>query len=247
MRTRQLLGSYPRVRPPLGDAVRGAYLSLHLDSRDARNPVHWLSQQLESWMHRRVARRGGRRGPVLELGAGTLNHVRYEPGVAPYDAVEPFVALYEGRPALERIRAIYRDICEVPGDQAYERVISVATLEHVQDLPACVARAGLLLRPGGVFQAGIPSEGGFLWGLSWRATVGLMFRVKRGLDYGELMRHEHVSTAREIVAVVRHFFRDVRVERFPLSWHHASLYAYLEAREPRLDHCRESARPSPTR
>jgi hypothetical protein len=55
------------------------------------------------------------------------------------------------------------------------------------------------------------------------------------------MRHEHVNAAPEIIAVVRHLFRDVRVSRFPLPWHHFSFYAYLEARDPVLERCRALA------
>jgi hypothetical protein len=55
------------------------------------------------------------------------------------------------------------------------------------------------------------------------------------------MRHEHVNTASEIMAVVRYLFRDVHVSRFPLPWHHASFYAYIEARNPSLERCRAIA------
>jgi hypothetical protein len=236
----RLLASYPRARPPLSHAVRAAYTELYLESRDGRNAVHRFSQRLEAWMHRRVGRGAVAGAPVLELGAGTLNHLSYEPA-GPYDIVEPFAALYQGRPALSRVRAVYRDIGEVEAKRAYGRIISIATLEHIVNLPGCLARAGLLLRPGGVFQAGIPSEGGFLWGAAWRLSVGLMFRLKRGIDYGELMRHEHVNTAREVVDLVRYYFRVVEVQRFPTPFHHLSLYAYLEAREPLLDRCRDVA------
>jgi len=59
------------------------------------------------------------------------------------------------------------------------------------------------------------------------------------LDYATLMRHEHVNTAREIEAVARVFFREVRVARMPTPLLHASLYSYLEAERPDTDRCRE--------
>ena len=49
------------------------------------------------------------------------------------------------------------------------------------------------------------------------------------------MRHEHVNNANEIIAIVRHFFEDVRIRRFPTPFHHASFYSYLEAQRPRRD------------
>jgi hypothetical protein len=114
----------------------------------------------------------------------------------------------------------------------------VAVLEHLDDLPMIVARAALLLRDDGVFQAGIPSEGGFLWTLAWRTTTGVAYWLRNRLDYGVLMHHEHLNTAAEIEAVVGHFFGKVEVARFPLPLRQLSFYSYLEARQPNADRAR---------
>lgn len=74
---------------------------------------NWLAravQGLEGWMHRVIARGGvGAAGPILEIGAGTLNHLPYE-AARPYDAIEPFDALYEAGieqgPIRQRLRAM---------------------------------------------------------------------------------------------------------------------------------------------
>lgn len=235
-----LLSTYPRVRPPLSAQWQQRYTAIYKEGREGRTFLYGLTQMLESWMHRNVASR--ERGlRLLELGAGTLNHVGYESAPACYDVVEPFQALYEGREPLGRIGRIYRDIGEVEAGKQYDRIVSVATLEHITDLPVALARAALLLAPGGRLHAGIPSEGGFLWGASWRASVGLVCRMRYGLDYGELMRHEHVSTAEEIIEIVRYLFERCSVKRFPLPLHHLSLYAVLRAQDPRLDRCAELA------
>lgn len=90
-----------------------------------------------------------------------------------------------------------------------------------------------MLKEYGVFQAGIPSEGGLLWGLSWRISTGLVFRLKTGLDWSEYMRHEHVSSAKEILQLIKFVFREVKISRFPLPFNHLSWYVYVEARFPR--------------
>ncbi len=51
------------------------------------------------------------------------------------------------------------------------------------------------------------------------------------------MRHEHVSTAPDIVAVVRHFYGNVEVSGFPLPFHHFSLYSFIKASDPILARC----------
>ena len=228
-RTRELLASYPRSRPPLSEAHRARYLLDYRQNRDGSTAATSLARRMEAWMHRRVAARGEAGGTILELGAGTLNHVPYESGWARYDVVEPFAELWQGSPLVERIANRYRSVFEVPAGARYDRVFSIAVLEHLTDLPAVLARCAELLGPGGIFQAGIPTEGGLLWGLGWRCVTGPAYRLRTGLDYASLMRHEHVNRAREIVALVGHFFGGVKVARYPAPMHHASFYSYLEA------------------
>lgn len=188
-------------------------------------------------MHRQVAtaKPGSR---ILELGAGTLNHLPYENSPAAYDIVEPFRQLWEDNPRLNKVSHVYSDISEVP-EQRYDAIISIAVLEHLTELPYVVARCGLLLSPDGQIKAGIPSEGGFLWSLGWRSTTGLSFRLRTGLSYEPYMRHEHVNVADEIVAVVQYFFENVAILRFPLPTRNLSLYTGIIASTPRLSRCTE--------
>lgn len=242
----ELLATYPRSRIPLPAAWQQIYEKTYKESRGGKTLLYKLTQLLESWMHRQV-RFLGRTERLLEIGAGTLNHVRFETDIGRYDVVEPFHELYAGSPEAGRIHSFYSDIAEIQDTERFDRIVSVAVLEHILDLPLAIAQAGLHLEEGGVFAAGIPSEGGFLWGCSWRATVGLSARMRYGLDYGDLMRYEHVSTASEIIAVVSHFFRKCEVRRFPLPLHHMSLYSCIIASEPMKERCfayiRQHAKP----
>jgi hypothetical protein len=189
-------------------------------------------------MHRALlSARAGER--VLELGAGTLNHLPFELDVAVYDIVEPFHRLLEDSPCLGRINRFYDDIAEVPATSRYDRILSVAVLEHLVDLPWVVARSALLLATDGRFGAGFPSEGGGLWGAAWRCTTGISYRLRTGLDYRSVMRHEHVNTASEIITVLRYFFEDVRIARFPLPSRHLSFYTAAHASNPRRNLCLE--------
>jgi hypothetical protein len=77
---------------------------------------------------------------------------------------------------------------------------------------------------------GIPSEGTILWRIGWALTTGIEFRARHGLNYGVLMRHEHVNTASEIESVLRVFFKAVRREVYGVM-PALSLYQFFECGE----------------
>ncbi|NEX60885.1 class I SAM-dependent methyltransferase [Noviherbaspirillum galbum] len=235
---------FPKTRPPLPREIEEIYSTHYKSNRDGDTTAASMAQRLEAWMHRKVAadiaRPPGRPLSTLEVGAGTLNQLQHEPEVGPYDIVEPFTSLYAGSPRLARVRHVYGDIAQVPESERYDRITSVATFEHILNLPELVARCGLLLAKGGSLRAAIPSEGTVLWALGWKCTTGLEFRMKYGLDYGLLMKHEHVNSAREIREVLEFFFADVRSSAFGLA-KPLSLYQFYECREPKLDRCAQHA------
>ncbi|HEY8574115.1 hypothetical protein [Phenylobacterium sp.] len=230
-----LLARFPKTRPPLPEKLQAIYVRQYQENRSGETTAASLAQRLEAWMHRQVAadvRNAAK--PTLELGAGTLNQLAYEPPGAAYDIVEPFRQLFEGSAVRGRVRDVFADIAEVPAERRYARITSVAALEHICDLPLVLARAAKLLETGGSFRAAIPAEGGFLWKLGWMATTGLEFRLRHGLDYGQLMAHEHVNRADEIERLVSAVFEDVRVKSFGVG-RQLSLYRFVEAARPRLD------------
>ena len=235
---------FPKTRPPLPKEIGEIYSAHYKSNREGQTTASSLAQRMESWMHKQVAKDIGdgssRSFTTLEIGAGTLNQLQYEPAVGPYDIIEPFTSLYAGSPLLPRIRNIYSDISEVPDRSRYDRITSVATFEHVLDLPQVVARSGLLLRENGVLRTAIPSEGTFLWTLGWKLTTGLEFRIKRGLDYGLLIKHEHVNNAREIAEILGFFFDTVEFSCYGLA-RPVSLYQFYVCSSPRIERCREYA------
>jgi hypothetical protein len=170
-----------------------------------------------------------------------LNQLPYEPRSAPYDIVEPFRELYESSPQLKRIRNVYTDIAEIPANNRYQRITSIAVLEHVENLPELIARSALLLDRDGSFRAGIPSEGTILWRLGWQLTTALDFRARYNLDYKVLMEHEHVNTAAEIEEVLRYFFGVTQRNVFGLM-RSLSFYQFFACSQPRLDRCPDYVR-----
>ena len=233
-----LLSSYPRSQPRLTPEQQASYVEHYRSNRAGKRGLSRVVTKLESWMHRCVAE-GVNNGSLLEIGAGNLNHVPYLPPAYTCDAVEPFKELWEGSPYLPCIRRIYSDLREIPQTERYDCILSIAVLEHLRDLPFVLARSGLLLRAGGTFRAGFPSEGGLLWGLSWRLTTGIAYRLKRGLKYAEIMRHEHLNTASEILMLLGYFFQKIEVARFPLPFLHFSFYTTVIVSHPCIDRCRK--------
>lgn len=230
-RIQKLLDSYPRERPPLTEAHRARYVDEYKINRSGKGALYRLIALLERWGHKRVAVQHDH-GDILEIGAGSLNHVPDEPETSNYDCIEPFQELFADSPHLCRIRSMYKDIEDIPDNQLYSRIISIAVLEHLQNLPKVLAASANHLRSDGKFQAVIPTEGGFLWGISWRLTTGIAYRLRTGLDYKTLMRHEHVNDSKEIIKLVGYFFSEVQISRFPLPGHHTSFYTYIEASGP---------------
>jgi hypothetical protein len=237
---KKMLKNFPKKRPPLPAAYQEIYDAHYKENREGGSNAAGLAQKLERWMHRCVAA-DTKRPPVpatLEVGGGTLNHLEHEPGTDIYDVVEPFKYLYETSPHRSGVRHFYDDIAEIPDGTKYGRIISIATFEHIEDLPSVVARCGLLLDEGGSLRVAIPSEGTILWKLGYTLTTGAEFKKRYGLDYEVLMRHEHVNTAREIEEVLRYFFTGVKRKVFGIAAE-LSIYQYFECRDPDLDRCRE--------
>ena len=91
LRDHTLLSRFPKQRPELPDAYRKIYAEHYKRNREGGSPASSLSQKMESWMHRKVAEdvaREPHQCRTLEIGAGNLNHLRYESGSGRYDVVE---------------------------------------------------------------------------------------------------------------------------------------------------------------
>ena len=243
-----MFSQFPKQRTPLPPEYAAIYLQHYRNSREGNSQILSLAQRMERWMHKKVAQDVIDSSPksTLELGAGNLNQLPYEPRSRPYDIVEPFRELYESSPQLDQVRNVYPDIAEIPSENRYQRITSIAVLEHVENLPELVARSALLLNEGGSFRAGIPSEGTILWRLGWQLTTAVDFRARHGLDYKVLMQYEHVNTAAEIEEVLRYFFGVTQRSVFGLM-RSLSFYQFFACSQPRLDRCLDYVPPSAAR
>jgi SAM-dependent methyltransferase len=99
-------------------------------------------------------------------------------------------------PALRRAQA---PLCR----GAFENVISVYNLEHIEDLQGVLAEVARVLRPGGRFLVGLPCEGGLAWNLGRELTTRRLFMKKYGVDYDKVIAFEHVRDFRGVLAEIR--------------------------------------------
>lgn len=229
-----MFDSFPKTRLPLTKEYKDIYLKHYISNRNGNTPATGLAQKMEKWLHKKVAGDVSKSHTkkTLEIGAGSLNQLQYEVSDF-YDIIEPFSELYSNSPDLNKINTIYKDINEIELFEKYDRITSVATFEHITDLPKVVAKTCLLLNTNGSLRTSIPNEGTLLWTLGWKLTTGLEFKLKHGLNYGTLMRHEHVNNAKEIDEVLNYFYDTNKCKIFGLN-KKFGFYRFYESKNPNI-------------
>ena len=239
----EILNRFPKKRNQLPEEYQKIYGSHYKINREGLSKVTYFTSRIEGWMHKAVANDVNKafyngKPSTLEIGAGTLNHINFEPISENYiyDVIEPFTDLFKSSTNKEKINNFYLDISDVPIKKKYDRIISIATFEHLCDLPFVVARSGLLLNQNGILRVAIPSEGTLLWTLGWKLTTGIEYRIKYGLDYSVLMKYEHINTAKEIESILNYFFSEVKCKVFGIN-KELSFYQYSECYNPRIEKC----------
>ena len=226
----RILDSYPRKRPELSERNRLVYRNHYASNRSSDGFFNQLRSNTEVWMHKQLARsiRSVSPSTILEIGAGNLNHIPWESGYSSYDIVEPKRYLYSNSKDLCRVRSIYSDISDIPKGYYYDAVISIACLEHVDDLPDLIRKVRTHMRKGSCFVAAVPCEGELAWYLAWRLITGPIYRLKYNSSYSNVMRHEHINSLHDIETVLRHFFGDIKAASFPLHIKNFRLYCVYQ-------------------
>lgn len=227
--------AFPKKRPELPREFKQIYTDHYKKNREGNTSATSISKKMEAWMHRKVAGDVNYKSNrcTLEIGAGTLNQLDYEEPEA-YDIVEPFTQLFKDSANFCKIRNTYSNIDEIDHSSNYDRITSIATFEHIENLPHVVAKSALLLKKKGCLRIAIPNEGTFLWKLGYMLTTGVEFRIMYGLNYEVLMQHEHINTASEIEDIVSYFFKDIKREVFGIHKNFA-FYRFYECRNPHID------------
>ena len=230
--------NYPKVRIELPMEFKKIYSEHYKKNREGQTSASSLAQKMEAWLHRQVAKdvEGLHDKSTLEIGAGTLNQLRYE-STSPYDIVEPFSELYLHSEFRNRINKVFNDISEIGELDKYDRITSIAAFEHITDLPKVVAKTCVHINDKGTLRVSIPNEGTFLWKLGYLLTTGVEFRLKYGLNYSVLMNYEHVNTANEIEQVLKYFYGKVKCSCFGIN-KKIAFYRFYECSDPKIEHAK---------
>jgi hypothetical protein len=87
----EIFSRFPKSRSLLSAGFLEIYEHHYRQNRKGETPASSLSRKMETWLHKKVAADvvNDHHKSTLELGAGTLNQLKYE-STGPYDVVEPF-------------------------------------------------------------------------------------------------------------------------------------------------------------
>lgn len=232
MQYKDIAKRFPKSRDELPIEYKKIYDSYYAANRNGKTKITYLSSKMESWMHKKVANTCKSHSKTLEIGAGTLNQLNYE-NCSVYDIVEPYNTLFQNSPQKECVRNIFSDISEIPLNEKYNRITSIACFEHICNLPEVIEKVAQLLTEDGVLSVSIPNQGRFLWKVAYRLTTGKEFEKKFGLKYDILMNYEHVNSADEIDIILKYFFKSVRCSYFGFG-KSLSIYRYYECKAPKI-------------
>jgi len=62
--------------------------------------------------------------------------------------------------------------------------------------------------------------------------------MKYGLDFGVLVEHEHVNSAKDVETVLSYFYEEIKCKVFGIS-RSLSFYQFFECRNPQFEKCNE--------
>jgi SAM-dependent methyltransferase len=163
---------------------------------------------------------------TMEIGAGLGEHLSYEHLSAEqernYVAVElrdnMAARLFEAHP---RVQTIVGDCQErLPFDDgSFDRYLAIHVLEHLPNLPACIAEAWRLLdKDCGQLLAVIPCEGGHAYSLARRISAQRLFERTYGTPYERFISREHINRPHEILTELATFFTTDFRRYFPFAF-----------------------------
>jgi SAM-dependent methyltransferase len=208
---KQARAKYAGVTADDPDVRRFLELS-HSFQHDAYGGIAgWIQDEGHRW----IAARTGT-GSVLEIGFGAGRHSLFFGGDRARYFASEFSTVHADSPEWQSMqgRCLRCDARALAlADASVDTVISIYTLEHIEDLQGVFAEVSRVLRPHGEFLVGLPCEGGLAWNLGRELTTRRMLGKKYNVNYDKVIAFEHVRDVDGIVEEIRASRRFEIVER----------------------------------
>ena len=161
---------------------------------------------------------------VLEIGAGTGEHVKFVS-----HKFSEYILTDLDQKTLDRARKklgsfehynLLKFDCQEGSklcysDDSFDRLIAAHVLEHIYQ-PHLVLKEWIrVIKNGGTLSILLPTDPGLAWRLG-RYLGPRKNAIAQGIEYDYIMAREHVNSCNNLIAILRHYFKDADESWWPL-------------------------------
>jgi|GEM_PF-2093975 len=170
--------------------------------------------------HRYLANVDKKKGIVLDFGCGSGYHYAFED----INNTKKYILMDSNVNTIEQLKKSYPDVIltngkEIPlEDASVDYLICSHILEHIHDITDILKEFNRVLKQGGELLLVAPCDPGTLWNLTTKISPNRNRLKKVGLDYTEVMAHEHVTSIDTVKKEVDNIFSKLEETYFPFKW-----------------------------
>jgi SAM-dependent methyltransferase len=220
----ETLSKWPKVRPPLTEEQESVWEDFFTLWHEVLPRRYQVVERFNQAFPTRYQHAGVR--STMEIGAGMGAHLDYE---QPSPEQERNYYVVELRESLAKhIRQKYPLVNVVVADSqeqlpfedgSFDRAVAIHVLEHLPNLPACLAEIWRVLdKQRGQLLAVIPCEGGPAYSLARRLSAKSIFEEAYDMSYAPFIKREHLNRPHEILTELDPYFTVVRRRFYPLPF-----------------------------
>lgn len=210
-------------------------IAVEAHSRHSQKTSTYVNMQtiVEERAHKLVAEKVRGAARVLEIGVGGGEHLIYrhpETGSERYTGLDLSPEYAEICRQKFGIEVVCCDAAEMPfEDAAFDGVVAISILEHVERLSDTLVSVKRVLAPGGSFHVVIPTNGSLVVNAFKMAMTYPTLR-RRGIKRPDLVWHTlNVNSFKRVRALLNHQFSTVRETAVPIGfapWWLSPLWAF---------------------
>lgn len=99
-------------------------------------------------------------------------------------------------------------------DNSFDRLIATHVLEHIYQPHLALKEWARVVKDGGTLSILIPTDPGLAWRLG-RTLGPRRSAIAQGIAYDYVMAREHVNACNNLIAILRHYFKDSKEYWWP--------------------------------